>query len=194
MRVVRTLSKRARLVAVAAVTVLAAVADIAPAKLSGAQLAQVADVVGTAWYADPAGGKVVVTADATASAAEIAEIKAAAGDRASGLQINRTPGTFSKFIAGGDAICSGGRRSLGFNVRSGNTYCALTAGHCTAIGSTWYTNSGQSTTLGTRTGASFPGTTALGLTSGGSGNCTVGGTTFFQPVTEALNAYGVSVF
>ncbi|MFI8404604.1 serine protease, partial [Streptomyces sp. NPDC085463] len=30
--------------------------------------------------------------------------------------------------------------------------------------------------------------------SGGSGNCSSGGTTFFQPVTEALSAYGVSVF
>ncbi|MGW9545036.1 trypsin-like serine protease, partial [Streptomyces celluloflavus] len=27
--------------------------------------------------------------------------------------------------------------------------------------------------------------TAYGLTSGGSGNCSSGGTTFFQPVTEA---------
>ncbi|MEU9333708.1 S1 family peptidase [Streptomyces sp. NPDC048290] len=35
---------------------------------------------------------------------------------------------------------------------------------------------------------------AYGLTSGGSGNCTSGGTTFFQPVTEALSAYGVNVF
>ncbi|MFJ7770237.1 S1 family peptidase [Streptomyces sp. NPDC097107] len=36
--------------------------------------------------------------------------------------------------------------------------------------------------------------TAYGLTSGGSGNCRTGGTTFFQPVTEALSAYGVSVY
>ncbi|MEV7286412.1 S1 family peptidase [Streptomyces sp. NPDC093252] len=36
--------------------------------------------------------------------------------------------------------------------------------------------------------------TAYGLTSGGSGNCTSGGTTFYQPVTEALSAYGVSVY
>ncbi|MET9439508.1 S1 family peptidase [Streptomyces sp. NPDC006610] len=35
--------------------------------------------------------------------------------------------------------------------------------------------------------------TAYGLTSGGSGNCSSGGTTFFQPVTEALSAYGVTV-
>ncbi|MEV6588662.1 S1 family peptidase [Streptomyces acidicola] len=42
-------------------------------------------------------------------------------------------------------------------------------------------------------GALFSGSTALGLTSGGSGNCSSGGTTFFQPVTEALSAYGASV-
>ncbi|WAP55207.1 S1 family peptidase [Streptomyces sp. S465] len=43
-------------------------------------------------------------------------------------------------------------------------------------------------------GPLYAGTTALGLTSGGSGDCTSGGTTFFQPVVEALNAYGVSVY
>jgi streptogrisin D len=42
-------------------------------------------------------------------------------------------------------------------------------------------------------GSLFDGSTALGLTSGGSGDCTVGGQTFFQPVTEALAAYGVSI-
>ncbi|MER5685357.1 S1 family peptidase [Streptomyces sp. NPDC002205] len=43
-------------------------------------------------------------------------------------------------------------------------------------------------------GALYSGTRAIGLTSGGSGNCSSGGTTFFQPVTEALSAYGVSVY
>jgi streptogrisin B len=43
-------------------------------------------------------------------------------------------------------------------------------------------------------GPLYGGTVAYGLTSGGSGNCSSGGTTFFQPVTEALSAYGVSVF
>ncbi|WP_354638712.1 S1 family peptidase [Kitasatospora camelliae] len=42
-------------------------------------------------------------------------------------------------------------------------------------------------------GPLFSGNTAHGLTSGGSGDCTVGGTTYFQPVTEALAAYGVTV-
>jgi streptogrisin D len=43
-------------------------------------------------------------------------------------------------------------------------------------------------------GPLFSGTSALGLTSGGSGNCSSGGTTFFQPVTEALAVYGVNVY
>jgi streptogrisin D len=43
-------------------------------------------------------------------------------------------------------------------------------------------------------GPLFDGTKALGLTSGGSGNCSSGGITFFQPVTEPLSVYGVSVY
>ncbi|MFB7517021.1 S1 family peptidase [Streptomyces sp. NPDC056144] len=43
-------------------------------------------------------------------------------------------------------------------------------------------------------GPLYSGSKAIGLTSGGSGNCSSGGTTFFQPVTEALSAYGVNVF
>ncbi|MFG2331835.1 S1 family peptidase [Streptomyces sp. NPDC048604] len=43
-------------------------------------------------------------------------------------------------------------------------------------------------------GSLYSGSRAIGLTSGGSGNCSTGGTTFFQPVVEALNAYGVSVY
>ncbi|MGI5351444.1 S1 family peptidase [Streptomyces sp. CA-250714] len=43
-------------------------------------------------------------------------------------------------------------------------------------------------------GPLYRGSTALGLTSGGSGNCSSGGTTFFQPVPEALSAYGVSIY
>nr|WP_253804129.1 S1 family peptidase [Kitasatospora paracochleata] len=43
-------------------------------------------------------------------------------------------------------------------------------------------------------GPLFDGAKALGLTSGGSGDCKSGGTTFFQPVPAALAAYGVNVY
>ncbi|MGH3359308.1 MAG: S1 family peptidase [Nocardioidaceae bacterium] len=43
-------------------------------------------------------------------------------------------------------------------------------------------------------GALFSGGDALGLTSGGSGNCSSGGVTYFQPVVEPLSEYGMSVY
>jgi streptogrisin C len=42
-------------------------------------------------------------------------------------------------------------------------------------------------------GSWLSGSQAQGVTSGGSGNCSSGGTTFFQPVNEILSAYGLSL-
>ncbi|MGW7517415.1 S1 family peptidase [Streptomyces sp. NPDC054796] len=42
-------------------------------------------------------------------------------------------------------------------------------------------------------GPMFAGDAAVGLTSGGSGDCTQGGETFFQPVTAALEATGAEI-
>ncbi|MEV0457650.1 ricin-type beta-trefoil lectin domain protein [Catellatospora methionotrophica] len=42
-------------------------------------------------------------------------------------------------------------------------------------------------------GAWMSGNQAQGVTSGGSGNCSTGGTTFFQPVNEILGAYGLTL-
>ncbi|MFB8027925.1 S1 family peptidase [Streptomyces sp. NPDC056465] len=286
-RRMRITAVAAGFVAVAALTVPAANADqsgtYSAAQLGAAGEAVLdADVAGTAWNVDPSTGRLLVTVDSTVSQAEINTIKESAGANAGALRIERTPGTFSKLISGGDAIyASSWRCSLGFNVRSGSTYYFLTAGHCTDGAGTWWSDSAHTTVLGTTTGSSFPtndygivrytntsvtksgtvgsqditsaanatvgmsvtrrgsttgihsgtvtglnatvnygggdivygmirtnvcaepgdsggplysGTRAIGLTSGGSGNCSSGGTTFFQPVTEALSAYGVSVF
>ena len=111
---------------------------------------------GTAFAIDPVSNQVVVSVDETVTGAKLDAVKATVaklGDRA---RIESTPGTLSVTISGGDAIYTGGSRcSLGFNVRnSAGTTFFLTAGHCTAGGATW-TNG--STTLGTRTGSSFPG-------------------------------------
>ncbi|MEH0582265.1 S1 family peptidase [Streptomyces sp. B21-108] len=287
------ISRRIRLTAVATGLVAAAAIAIPNANaadtatFSTAQLKSAstsvlnADVPGTAWAVDSKTDRLVVTVDSTVSQAEIAKIKEQAGSNAGALTIKHTPGQFKKLITGGDAIYGGGYRcSLGFNVHSGSTYYFLTAGHCGEVASTWYSNSGQSSTLGTNVSYSFPtndfalvrytnssvahpssvgsqtissaatpsvgttvyrrgsttgthsgrvtalnatvnygggdvvygmiqttvcaeggdsggplyaGSVAYGLTSGGSGNCSSGGTTFFQPVTEALSYYGVSV-
>lgn len=50
-----------------------------------------ADVAGTAWHTDPATGTLVVTADSTVTAADIARIRREAGPDAAALRIERTP-------------------------------------------------------------------------------------------------------
>ncbi|MCA6095078.1 S1 family peptidase [Streptomyces sp. SCA3-4] len=280
------------LVTVSALAATTAHADPAAApsaaQLSAASAAvESADVAGTAWSVDRATGTVVVTADATVSDDALARIRREAGPVADAIRVERTPGTFRPLLAGGDAVYAPSWRcSLGFNVRKGNTYYFLTAGHCTEGKPAYYANSAHTTSIGPTTGTSFPGndygivqytngsiahpsevnlyngrsqritgagnasvgqsvqrsgsttkvhggkvtglnatvnygggkivrgliktdvcaepgdsggalfagSTALGLTSGGSGNCRSGGTTFFQPVTAALSAYGVSIF
>ncbi|MFU8874165.1 S1 family peptidase [Micromonospora sp. SL4-19] len=251
-----------------------------------AELERSAKIPGTAWWVDPATNQVVVSVDSTVTGAKLERVRAAAARTGGTVRIEAEAGVLSTRISGGQAIyaAGGGRCSLGFNVRSssGTTYF-LTAGHCTNIASTWYSNSGQTSVLGTRAGTSFPGndygivrhsnaanatgnvylwngtyrdvtgaanayvgmsvtrsgsttglwggsvqalnatvnyaegsvsglirtnvcaepgdsggslfsgSSAVGLTSGGSGNCRTGGTTYFQPVTEPMSVYGVSI-
>jgi len=286
----RPLARAARLLAVAialaatlALTVsaaaLAATHHVGEGQLSAARDAvSQSGVRGIAWYVDRAADRVVVTADSTVSAAEVATIKQRAGADAQALRISHVPGTFRLLLSAGNAIYGGQYRcSLGFNVVSRSTYYFLTAGHCGKLVTTWYTNVGQTTLIGPTVNYSFPGndyalvrydntslshpggftvadpfvgesvkrtgsttgthsgtvtalnvsvrysgrlhgtvsgliqtnvcaepgdsggplydgSRALGITSGGSGDCTSGGTTFFQPAREAANAYGVTVF
>jgi streptogrisin B len=233
-------------------------------------------VDGIAWYVDAISDRVVVTADRTVSAAEVATIKRSAGASAGAVQVKRATGVFAPLLSGGDAIYGGNFRcSLGFNVVQGNTFYFLTAGHCGKVAKTWYTNASHTTLIGPTIDYSFPGndyalvrydnlslshpggftaanafvgesvtrdgsttgvhtgtvtalnvtvryqgggtvrqmiqttvcaepgdsggplydgTRALGITSGGSGNCQTGGTTFYQPVPEAANHYSVTVY
>ncbi|NIK61247.1 S1 family peptidase [Kribbella shirazensis] len=280
MRIERTsrMRRTAQLLAVVGAVAASLTAVPAEAKapspqalLSAAQSAvEQSAVRGVAWYTDAAAGKVVVTADSTVSAKELASLQR------DGVEVKRTNGVFRPLLSAGDAIYGGRYRcSLGFNVQKGGNYYFLTAGHCGKVAKTWYANSNHSTLIGPTAGYSFPGndyalvqysntslshpggftaanafvgesvtrkgsttgthtgkvtalnvtvrysgggkvggliqttvcaepgdsggplydgTKALGLTSGGSGDCRTGGTTFFQPVTEAASAYGVTVY
>ncbi|MDL4818311.1 S1 family peptidase [Actinomadura opuntiae] len=85
--------------------------------------------------------------------------------------------------------------------RSGST-TGVHTGRVTAVGATVNfpegTVSGMIQTTvcaepGDSGGPLFSGSTALGLTSGGSGDCQSGGVTFFQPVTEALQTFGAEI-
>jgi streptogrisin D len=111
---------------------------------------------GTAFAIDPISNQVSVTADSTVTGAKLTAVKETVAALGSAASLESVPGTLTTKISGGDAIyVSGARCSLGFNVRnsSGVNYF-LTAGHCTNIGASW---SNGSTTLGTRSGTSFPG-------------------------------------
>jgi streptogrisin B len=93
---------------------------------------------------------------------------------------------------------------VGENVKRTGSTSGTHGGTVTALNVTVHYSSGgtvggliQTTVCaepGDSGGPLYDGTKALGLTSGGSGDCTSGGTTFFQPVTEALSAYGVSLY
>jgi streptogrisin D len=139
---------------------------------------------GTAFAVDPVSNQVVVTADSTVTGAELAAVESIVAGLGDAARLESVPGTLTTRISGGDAIYAGsGRCSLGFNVRSGSTYYFLTAGHCTNISSTW-TNG--STTLGTRSGTSFPGND-YGIVRYTNNTITKSGAVGSQDITSAAN-------
>jgi hypothetical protein len=125
-----------------------------------------------------------------------------APDRPDTAKINRSAIRWSAYKRNGTADTSSGNATVGRVTRSGSTSGVHTGTVQAVNASVRYAEGTVSGVIQTNVcsepgdsgGPLFAGTKALGLTSGGSGNCSSGGTTFFQPVTEALSAYGVSVF
>jgi hypothetical protein len=104
---------------------------------------------------------------------------------------------------GSQDITSAANPTVGQTVTRRGSTTGIHSGRVTALNATVRYAEGTVTGMiqttvcaegGDSGGSLYAGTTALGLTSGGSGNCSSGGTTFFQPVVEALNAYGVQVY
>lgn len=112
--------------------------------------------------------------------------------------------TYSATIAGTSVSITGSTASaVGASVcRSGST----TGVHCGAVralGATVNYSEGRVTGLtqtsvcaepGDSGGPFYTGAQAQGVTSGGSGDCTSGGTTYFQPVNEILSTYGLTLY
>jgi streptogrisin C len=121
-------------------------------------------------------------------------VRGSSGNTFSGRINNYSGGTLpvsgSTASAVGASIC-----------RSGSTtgvYC----GAVRALGATVSYSQGRVTGLtqtsvcaepGDSGGSFYSGAQAQGVTSGGSGDCTSGGTTYFQPVNEILSAYGLTL-
>lgn len=104
---------------------------------------------------------------------------------------------------GGQDITSARTPSVGETVYRRGSTTGTRSGRVTALNTTVNYAQGSVSGLirttvcaqpGDSGGSLYAGTSALGLTSGGSGNCTTGGTTYFQPVVEPLRVYGVSVY
>jgi len=113
------------------------------------------------------------------------------------------PGNVDLYNGSFQDITSAANAFVGESVKRSGSTTHVHSGSVTATNATVNYAEGTVTGLirttvcaegGDSGGALFDGTKALGLTSGGSGNCSSGGTTYFQPVTEALSVYGVSVY
>ncbi|MEU5613976.1 S1 family peptidase [Streptomyces sparsogenes] len=100
------------------------------------------------------------------------------------------------------AITKAGEATVGQKVRRSGSTTQVHDGEVTALDATVNYQEGtvegliQTTVCaepGDSGGSLFAGDTALGLTSGGSGDCSSGGETFFQPVPEALQAFGAEI-
>jgi streptogrisin D len=118
--------------------------------------------------------------------------------------VRYTNTTITKYgMVGSQDITSAGTPGVGQTVRRRGSTTGIHSGTVTALNATVNYPQGQvrgliRTTVcaepGDSGGSLYSSTKALGLTSGGSGNCSSGGITYFQPVAEPLGAYGVSVF
>lgn len=105
---------------------------------------------------------------------------------------------------GSQDITSAGTPVVGQNVTRRGSTTGVHSGRVTRLNATVTYEDGNKITgliqttvcaeRGDSGGPLYSGTTALGLTSGGSGDCRSGGVTFFQPVVPALDAFGVSIF
>lgn len=126
------------------------------------------DVEGVAWYTDKDSGKVVVTTDATVSAAERSEIREAAGGEADALVIRQMDGVFKpmdgvakpmkRAVHPGRAIYgSGVRCSVGFNVYKGKKHYLITAGHCGNKVRSWQVKVPKRLRVGPTVGYKYPG-------------------------------------
>ncbi|MFE1442627.1 alpha-lytic protease prodomain-containing protein [Streptomyces sp. NPDC058739] len=111
--------------------------------------------------------------------------------------------TATPYVNGSSAQVAGSTQAaVGASVcRSGSTtgwHCGTVQQHNTSVTYQEGTVSGVTRTTvcaepGDSGGSYIAGSQAQGVTSGGSGNCSSGGTTFFQPINPILQSYGLTL-
>jgi hypothetical protein len=152
---------------------------------------------GSIWFADDQGNQQLgETVEASFPGGDFSLVQYASGNAGQGADVVAIGGGNGVRITGA-ADPTVGQRVF----RSGST-TGLRDGEVTGLDATVNYPEGTVTGLiqttvcaesGDSGGPLFSEGIALGVTSGGSGDCTTGGTTFFQPVTTALTALGVKL-
>jgi streptogrisin D len=152
--------------------------------------------IASTWFADAAGrSQLGTTARSSFPGNDFAIVRYQAGVA--------HPGTVNLFNGSSQDITTAANAVVGQAVRRSGSTTGVHSGRVTAVNATVNFPEGTvrgmiRTTVcaepGDSGGPLFSGSTALGLTSGGNGNCRSGGTTFFQPVTEPLRVFGVNVY
>ncbi|WP_416518923.1 S1 family peptidase [Streptomyces achromogenes] len=150
---------------------------------------------GAAWFAGDLGSRPLgTTVDSAFPGSDFSLVRYSGGTAGAGADVVAVGGGKGVRITGA-ADPAVGQRVF----RSGST-SGLRDGRVTALDATVNYPEGTVTGLVETTVCAEPGDSggplfaegiALGVTSGGNGDCTTGGTTFFQPVTKALSALGV---
>ncbi|MBH1937874.1 alpha-lytic protease prodomain-containing protein [Streptomyces sp. AV19] len=112
------------------------------------------------------------------------------------------PSAVDLYNGGQQNITQAAEATVGENVRRSGSTTQVHDGKVTGLNATVNYQEGTVTGMiatsvcaepGDSGGALFDGTSAVGLTSGGSGDCSSGGETFFQPVTNALSDLGAQL-
>ncbi len=150
------------------------------------------------WYADPAlTVGVGVTAGVSFPGNDYASVRytntavAYPGEISLGVGAGTRDITNAAYPVVGQSVCHVGRTTgyrcgtvqalnVTINHREGAVYGLFRSNLCSEPGDTG--------------GPAFSGGTALGVIVGSSGNCSSGGVTYYQPVSEWLSAYGLSVY
>ncbi len=125
---------------------------------------------------------------------DYAWVQVAAGNTPLGLVNNYSGGTVavngSTEAAVGASVCRSGS-TTGWRcgtIQAKNSTVTYPQGTVTGL-----TRTNACAEPGDSGGSWLSGNQAQGVTSGGSGNCTSGGTTYFQPVNEILSVYGLTL-
>ncbi|MFH8572180.1 S1 family peptidase [Streptomyces sp. NPDC017993] len=146
-------------------------------------------------WSDQQGGSEIATTEESSFPGNDYAIAKYTGDTAHPSEVDLYNGSTQKITKAGDA-------TVGQQVQRSGSTTQLHDGTVKALNASVNYQEGTVDGLiqtdvcaepGDSGGALFAGDTALGLTSGGSGDCSSGGETFFQPVPEALEAYGAQI-